>query len=207
MSEPASRAEKIDRVTPELLNWHVLDDRIKTRSDAYAVVREGRRVLIDPLPLVDEALEQLGQVEAICLTGSCHQRSAWRYRKRFGAKVHAPEGAEGLEEQPDAWYRKGERPAGDLLAIHAPGPAAAHYALLLESGGGTLFCADILYREDGDLAFVPDQHQDDPRRTRVTARGFLDLRFTTLCPSHGAPLTEGTHAAIRRTLEADLQRR
>ena len=207
MSEPNSRAEKIDRVTPELLNWHVLDDRIKTRSDAYAVVREGRSVLIDPLPLVDEVLEQLGRVEAICLTGSCHQRAAWRYRKRFSVPVHAPEGAEGLEEQPDAWYRKDERPAGGLLAIHAPGPAAAHYALLSERGGGALFCADILYRQNGGIAFVPDQYQDDARRTRDTARSFLELRFTTLCFSHGAPLTENPHGAIRAALEADLQRR
>lgn len=205
MSEPKNRADRIDRVRPGILNWHVLDDRIEFRSDAYAVVRGGRAVLIDPLPLTARSLEELGTVEAICLTGSCHQRSAWRYRKHFGVKVHAPEGSEGLEEQPDALYRDGDRLPGDLVAVHAPGPTGRHYALHLETGDGTLFCADVLYREEGRVGFIPDRYQDDPKRTRDTARRLLDLRFAVLCFSHGAPLAEDPHGAIRRALEEDQE--
>src|SRR5213593_3184800 len=101
MSEPKSRARDIVTVAPGILNWHLKDERIGgARSDAHAVRRAGRTVLIDPLPLARSALERLGRVEAICLTGSCHQRSAWRHRKLFGAPVYAPKGAEGLEETP-----------------------------------------------------------------------------------------------------------
>lgn len=206
MSEPRNRARKLHEVVPGLLHWTVHDDRIDHRSDAHAVEEGGRTVLIDPLPLADEALERLGKVEAICLTGSCHQRSAWRYRRHFGAKVYAPAGAQGLEEDPDVRYAKGQRLPGGLVAIHAPGPTEAHFAFHLEREPGMLFCADILMNEDGKLSFVPAEYQDEPERTRETARRFLELRFAILCFDHGAPLTKDPRAAIRKALEAGRPR-
>ncbi|HXH28294.1 MAG TPA: MBL fold metallo-hydrolase, partial [Candidatus Polarisedimenticolia bacterium] len=203
MSEPKSRARTIERVSPDILNWHLQDERIGSRGDAYAVLQGKRSVLIDPLPLTDTALAELGAVEAICLTGSCHQRSAWRYRTRFGVKVHAPEGAEGLDETPDAWYVAGGLLPGGLEAVHAPGPTEVHFALHLPRGDGVLFCADVLVRDGDRLHFVPDEYQDAPAVTRDTARRFLDLRFGVLCCSHGGALTRDPHAAIKRLLEEE----
>ena len=201
MSEPKSRARKIDPVAPGILHWGLRDDRIGSMSDAHAVRQAGRSVLIDPLPLVDGALPGLGRVEAICLTGSCHQRSAWRYRKRFGALVYAPKGAEGLEEPPDIWYRKEDLLPGGLRAVHAPGPTEVHYAFHLERGRGALFCADILVHDGKRVRFVTDAYQDDPKRTRRTARRLLALRFGVLCFDHGPPVTRNAHAAILEALE------
>src|ERR1044071_4995313 len=79
MSEPRSKARTIEKVAPGILNWLLHDDRIDYRSDAHAVVLRGKTVLIDPLPLTSAALGRLGKVEAICLTGSWHQRAAWTY--------------------------------------------------------------------------------------------------------------------------------
>ena len=81
MSEPQAQAKKITKIAPGILHWTLKDDRIDFRSDAFAVEEEGRLVLIDPLPLTRSALKRLENVQAICLTGSCHQRSAWRYRR------------------------------------------------------------------------------------------------------------------------------
>jgi glyoxylase-like metal-dependent hydrolase (beta-lactamase superfamily II) len=203
MSEPKSRARTIERVSPDILNWHLQDDRIGSRGDAYAVVQGKRCVLIDPLPLAETALAELGTVEAICLTGSCHQRSAWRYRKQFGVKVYAPERAEGLEEAPDAWYVAGDQLPGGLEAVHAPGPTEVHFALHLSRGDGALFCADVLVRDGERLRFVPDEYQDAPKRTRDTARRFLDLRFGVLCCSHGGPLSRDPHGAIKKLLQEE----
>ena len=135
MSEPKGRALMTKTVAPGILNWHLRDERIGgARSDSHAVKRAGKIVLIDPLPLSKSALAKLGNVEAICLTGSCHQRSAWRYRKLLGVKVYAPKGAMGLEEKPDVWYRKGQILPGGLKAVHAPGPTEVHYAFHRASG-------------------------------------------------------------------------
>jgi len=203
MSEPKSRVKKIDTIVPGVLHWSLHDDRIDANSHAYAVQGGGKTVLIDPLPLEESALPALGKVEAICITDACHQRSAWRYRKQFGVKVYAPEGVEGLEEKPDIWYREGDTLPGGLKAIHAPGMTATHHAFHLERGGGALFCADLLTHEKGKIAFLPDQYQADPKRTRETVRKFLDLEFATLCFDHGDPITKEPHAAIRKALKED----
>lgn len=197
MSEPTARASKFTRVAPGLLHWTLHDDRIDFRSDAHAV--RGRRgaVLIDPLPLTDAALARIGKVEAICLTGSCHQRSAWRYRRLLGVRVYAPHGARGLLEKPDVAYADGARLPGGLVAVHAPGPTRVHYALHRTAGRGIVFCADVLTRRGAGVRFIDDAYQDAPRVTRASARTLLRLRFGILCFDHGAPMMHGAKAAIR----------
>src|SRR5437867_3939630 len=131
MSEPKNRAARVDRVVPGVLHWAVKDDRIGGFwSDSYAVKTDEGTVLIDPLPLTATALKSLGKVTAICLTGGFHQRSAWRYRKRFKAPVWVPKQAKGLEEKPDRRYGPDAALPGGLKALHAPGPTGPHYLLL-----------------------------------------------------------------------------
>ncbi|HEX9400090.1 MAG TPA: MBL fold metallo-hydrolase [Anaeromyxobacter sp.] len=206
MSEPSRTAARVERVAPGILHWTVPDDRIGFRSDAYAVEGDGGTVLVDPLPLSERALASLGAVSAIVLTIQSHQRSAWRYRARFGAKVHAPAGAEGLEEEPDAWYEDEAALPGGLRALHAPGPCDASYALLL--GGGrrapVAFVGDLVTREGSRaLAFVPDRYQDAPRATRESVRRLAEERIAVLCPGHGAPLRKGGRAALAAALARD----
>lgn len=210
MSEPKSEARSLRGIVPGVHGWHVLDDRIDARSDAYAVVEGPAVVLIDPLPLSARALDslsKLGRVEAICLTGSCHQRSAWRYRALFGAKLLAPEASRGLEGDPDLFYTAGQVLPGGLRAIHAPGPTESHYVLHSPVRGGVVFCADVLVHPGhGRLRFVTDEYQDEPARTRATASKILDLDFRTLCPAHGAPMTRGAKRAVRDALTKDARR-
>lgn len=200
MSEPKARAKRIQTVVPGILNWHVHDDRIDSRSDAHAIRRATTSVLIDPLPLSRERLDRLGAVEAICLTGSCHQRSAWRFRRILRVPVFAPKGADGLEEDPDETYRGGDVLPGGLEAIHAPGPTRVHFAFYLARGRGALFCADILMNDGRAVRFIDPDYQDEPKRARTTARAFLERRFSVLCFDHGAPVTRGAHASIRKAL-------
>lgn len=207
MSEPRTRAKTIQQVVPRVFRWHIKDERIgDTESDAYAVRDGDALVLIDPLPLefrAEAALARIGRLVAVCLTGSCHQRSAWRYRKKFGSKIYAPREAEGLEGKADAYYEGGESLPGGLTAVHAPGPAEAHYAFL-RPRGGVLFCSDLLMNAGRKgLRFVSDEYQDDPARTRESVRKLLDLKFRVLCFAHGAPLTEGARQAIREALRKD----
>ena len=206
MSEPTTHATELETVRPDLLHWWVHDDRIDHRSDAWAILHDGRLVLIDPLPMTEpvlEALEAQGQPVAICLTGSCHQRSAWRLRKRFGIKVYAPQNAEGLEEIPDVDYAEGVALPGGLVPVHAPGPTEVHYALHLDRDEGALFCADVLKQQGEGLGFIEAAYQDAPARTRDSARRFLDLKFGVLCPAHGPAVTHRPKEAIRRALEQD----
>ena len=83
MSEPSTKANSIETISAGILHWTIQDKRINNRSDSYAIELPEGTVLIDPLPLTDEALQQLKNVMAICLTGRFHQRSAWRYQTYF----------------------------------------------------------------------------------------------------------------------------
>ena len=114
MTEPITTARDVVKLTSEIFHWSLTDDRIKFRSDAFAVSDGQRVVLIDPLPLEEPAMRKMGKVEAICLTRACHQRSAWRLRKETGARIYAPQGSKDLEEKPDVTYAPGEPLPGDL---------------------------------------------------------------------------------------------
>ncbi|MEN8261799.1 MAG: MBL fold metallo-hydrolase [Pseudomonadota bacterium] len=202
MSEPKAIAPDAEEVVPGIWHWTVHDDRIDDESDAHAVVKAGRVTLIDPLRLGEESLRRLGTVEAICLTAACHQRSAWRYRKQFGAKVCAPKGTRLMEEAPDVRYGAGDRLPGGLQAIHTPGPENAHYALWLSREPGVLFCPDLLmHTAEGELAFIPAEYHEDPAATRASVRHLLDLPFSVLCFDHGRPITNDPHGALRQVLK------
>ncbi len=203
MSEPKARAGEIERVAPGVWHWWVWDDRIDFRSDAHAVNGDRGKVLIDPLPLAPGALAALGRVEAICLTAACHQRSAWRYRRRFGVRVHAPEGTRPMEEEPDVRYRDGDSLPGGLRAVRTPGPEAAHYALWRRRRPAVVFCPDLVVAtEEGTLALMPADLHESPRATRRSIRRLARLPASILCLDHGAPLTGGVAAALAAALRA-----
>jgi glyoxylase-like metal-dependent hydrolase (beta-lactamase superfamily II) len=207
MPEPKGTAKLVGEVIPRVYRWTMHDDRIDSQSDSYAVVDGGHIVLIDPLPMATQALAKLGTVQAILLTASCHERAAWRYRRQLKVPVHAPAGAVDFEEDPDFWYDQGDHLAGNLIAIHSPGPTEAYYSFYLERDGGVVFCGDLLtnYGDEG-LAFVPDEYQDDPPRIRESVRHLLSLEFKTLCPNHGEPMMSGAKKAIREALKRDADR-
>lgn len=208
MSEPKARAHKTREVVPGIHQWSVHDERIDAESNAYAVVREdGAVVLIDPLPIDEQALRRLGNVEAIVLTAGNHQRSAWRLRKRFQVPVWAPQGAQGLEEPADVAYTSGDSLPGGLIAYQTPGPTEAMYVLWLERPHSVVFLSDLLtHEEPGTPRFVPSQYQDEPWRTRTSIRRVLEhLPVETVCFAHGEPILKGGAEALRRALEEDTE--
>ena len=206
MSEPKSEAKRLEPVSPDLWRWHVADDRIEgAESDAYALVDAGRVVLIDPLPIDAALLERLGKIEAIVLTAPNHQRSAWRFRRRFGAKVYAPESDVVMDEAADHTYSGGDLLPGGLMAFHAPGPAEATHALWLERPVGVVFVSDLLTREHRHTpTFIPAQWQKSPARTRASVRRLLDdLPFEVACFAHGPPVVHDARRAVEAALDTD----
>jgi len=209
MSEPSGHARKIVRVLPTVHRWRVRDDRHGGReADAYAVVNAGRVTLIDPLPVDEEALRRLGRVTAIVLTCANHQRSAWRFRRAFGAVVHAPEGPTvgtepgQLEEEPDFRYSGGDALPNGLTAFHTPGPTEAMYALWLDKPRSVVFLADLLVHDGSGTPRLPDARaQEAPERTRASLQRLIDhLPVEVVCFTHGVPICSDGRLAIERAL-------
>ena len=202
MSEPKAVAEEIQEVAPGLWHWHVEDDRIGGYlSAAHALAADGGMVLVDPLPAASTALAELGEVTAICLTSGGHQRSAWRYRRQFGAPVWGPALAETFEEEPDHRYGDGDALPGGLRAVFTPGAGTTQHTLLSGGHPGIAFVPDLLAKPLGeDLVLVPSEYMHDPAEARRSVERLLDLPFETLCLSHGVPVVENAKAAVRACL-------
>lgn len=204
MSEPKNRADRVEVVDEDLgvFYWTVEDDRLGGfLSTAYALKRDEGTVLVDPLPLAPEAMEELGEIQAIVLSTGSHQRSAWRLRGELGVPVWAPALAQELDEEPDERYGHSMVLPGDLVAFAAPGPTAANHALIHEDYVG--FLGDLVVSpRGGPLALTPDEWLHDPIQTRETVRLLLEQSIDVLCPSHGVPVTEDAQERLREALEA-----
>jgi glyoxylase-like metal-dependent hydrolase (beta-lactamase superfamily II) len=202
VSEPNAVAETAEEVVPGIWHWHLADDRIGGYiSSAHAVHGEDGVVLIDPLPLAAKPFAGLGDVAAICLTTSSHQRSAWRLRRELGVRVWAPSGLKEADEEPDETYEEGDSLPGGLQPVFSPGPGTRQHSLLLDRGGGALFTSDLFVNAADGVALVPVEYMHDPEEARRTAGRLLDLDFTVLCTGHGLPITDDPKAAIRAALD------
>jgi glyoxylase-like metal-dependent hydrolase (beta-lactamase superfamily II) len=196
-------ASEIEQVVPGVWHWHLLDERIGGFiAAAHAVDADEGTVLVDPLPLVEDQFQRLGQVSAICLTTSSHQRSAWRLRRELGVPVWAPAASQEVEEEPDERYSEGDPLPAGMQAIFTPGAGTTQHSLL-HGGTRVLFVPDLFVRQPGGaLALIPAEYAHDPEQARQTAERLLDLEFSILCIGHGTPVTEEPKAAIRAALAA-----
>jgi len=199
MAEPREVAQRVDEVVPGVWEWSVRDDRIGgSRTFAHALEDEAGAILIDPLPLVPEALARLGSAQAIVLTTPGHQRSSWRLRRELGAPVWAPRGSEEIDERPDHEYWQGDPLPGGLRAIFTPGAGTRQQSLL---HGRVLFVPDLLLREDGgELEVIPAEYAHDEPQARETLQALLAEDFDVLCLAHGATVTDDPKGAIRTAL-------
>ena len=204
MSAELAVADAVREVVPGVWHWNVHDPRIDFISSSHAVSSEGGVVLIDPMPLQEQALARLGAVEAICLTAGSHQRAIWRYRRELGAPISAPALSKTLGENPDVRYGDGDLLPGGLRAVFTPGAGTTAHTLLLDRDGGIAFVGDlVLGVGDGRLRFVSDRYLHDPAEARRSARRLLDLPFAILCLGHGEPILDDPKAEIRALLERD----
>jgi glyoxylase-like metal-dependent hydrolase (beta-lactamase superfamily II) len=207
MSEPMTIARSVTEIVPGLFHFKIDDERIKTQSDAYALVANGRVALIDPIPLEPERLARLGKLEAIVLGTPSHQRAAWRYRREHQAKVYAPEGWTDLEEKPDVTFKAGDTLPFGLKPLHAPGPGAAHYVFHIAKAPGVLLCTDLWHVGAKGVEFLPDKYMGDPGKARESARRLLEIDFDILCFGHGDPIMKDARKALADVVRLDAETR
>lgn len=203
MTEPREVARTLDEVVGGVYHWRIRNADIGGAvSSSHAVVTGRECVLVDPVGLDPRALEELPPPTAIVLTATCHQRSAWRYRRELDVEVWLPAGARPGDEPPDHEYDDGDVLPGGLHALHTPGPERAHYSLLLERDGGVLFVSDLVGNDEADeLDLIPPEYQDDPAEAIRSLERLVELPFEVLCLDHGTPVLHDPKGAIRRALE------
>jgi glyoxylase-like metal-dependent hydrolase (beta-lactamase superfamily II) len=200
MSEPKGVAEHVEEIVPGVWHWRLRDERI---GGDWGCSHAADGVLIDPHRLAADALTRLGEIEAIVLTTSSHQRAAWRLRRELGVPVYVPAATKQVDEEPDQRYGEGDALPGGLHAVFTPGAGTTQHSLLLTRDAGVLFTPDLFIRPpDAPLEWVPFEYMHDPEEARRSAERLLGLEFDVLCMAHGAPLVGGARDALRALVHA-----
>jgi hypothetical protein len=198
VAEPDTVAESAEEIVPGVWHWRLRDNRIGGHWGAGHAVPG---VLIDPHPLAPAAFARLGELKAVVLTTSSHQRSAWRLRRELGLPVYLPAASRQIDEEPDVRYEEGDELPGGLQAYFTPGAGTTQHSLLLPGEPGVLFTPDLfVHAPGGPLELVPAEYMHDPEQARQTAERLTDLDFDVLCTAHGAPLVGGAKQALRELL-------
>lgn len=194
-----TRADEIHRVTPHLFVWQAYEPAVKCDLTSAALKTDAGLVLVDPILLADEALDELmaeGTPVLIVCTNANHARAAGEYRKKFGVKVLAHRDASpGLEVTPDEWLDDNTRLIDALDVCSLPGGSPGEVGLRC----GDIVCLGdaVIHLPDHGFAILPEKYCTDVKLLRQSLQKLLRWEFSVLTFAHGLPLT--TQARDRLT--------
>jgi hypothetical protein len=179
--------------------WQAYDPSVKCPLSSCAIGTAAGLILVDPIPLGEDALSELagvGSPAAIVLTNGNHGRAAAAWRDRFGIPVLAPvDAGPDLGVTPDATLADGEFAPGDLRVIALPGAGPGEIGLV---GAGVLCLGDaVINIAPEGLRLLPERYCSDARRLPISLRKLLSCEFDVVTFAHGTPLV----AQARQLLE------
>lgn len=185
-------AEEVQRVTDSLYFWQAYEPAVRVDLSCCAVRGTDGWVLIDPILLAEEALDELlavAQPACIFLTNGNHARAAEYFRERFSVPVLAHADAEAeLGIAVDRFVKEGETVGGDGRVIELAGASPGEIALLSASG---LHLGDaLIHLEPDGFAFLPDKYCTDAKKLRQNLRKLLNVEITLMTFAHGLPLLD-----------------
>lgn len=196
------RADEFHAVRPGLFVWQAYEPAVKAELTSCARVTARGLVFIDPIPLAEEALDELAAAAppaAIVLTNGNHARAANEFRARFSIPLHAhAEAAAALEIPVDHALADGDLVLDALTVIALPGAGAGEIAL---HGGGALHVGDaLIHLPPHGFAPLPDKYCADARELRRSLGKLLPFPFEVLTFAHGLPLVARARQRLAQLL-------
>lgn len=194
-------ADELQQVTPSLWHWQVYEPAVKTDLSCCALATRAGLYFVDPLPLAEEALEELvtrARPAGVIVTSANHERAAADYGRRSGVPLFAhADAGQGF----DAKIEEGSRIGDALEVIEIPGAAEGEIALHTDADGGLLVVGDALINlEPHGFTFLPEKYCADAALMRQSLRKLLELEFRVLCFAHGTPLVSKAHERLAALL-------
>jgi glyoxylase-like metal-dependent hydrolase (beta-lactamase superfamily II) len=206
MSEPKAVAKEVEAVAKGVHVWTVSDDRIGGAPSTAVAVEEspGQVVVINPVRLEPGALQRLGRVTAILLTGAKHLRSAPHFREATAAPVWAPANADLGDLTADETFSEGNEVPGGLKVIGLPGPSEDESAFHLKRAGGVMIIGDALMNipAHGGFQVLPPDHNPDVEKTKKSCKKLLDYEFEVMVFGHGEPIRKDARARLEQLLRS-----
>jgi len=178
-------------VRPGLFHWQGYEPEVKCDCSSTALVTEAGLIFIDPIPLVDAALQDLvaesfSAPAAVVLTSGNHQRESLALAKRFGIPIFAPENA-GDEILADQRFHSGDPVAG-MKSIALPGFGPGETAFLHE--GGLIFGDALINLEPKGLRLLPEKYREDKKQSLRSLAALGELKPEVLLFAHGHPIIQ-----------------
>ena len=182
--KPALEIQVIHR---GLAYWSVYDPSVKTELCCCAFETSDGIVICDPVPLAEEAREELFTGRNPCgilLTSANHDRDSAAWAQHYGVEIWAHTAARG-HVQATRWFEDGETVFG-AKAISLDGFAVGETAFWRD---GLLFLGDaLIHIEPYGFAMLPDKYCEDPKAARESLKKLLPCPAETLTFAHGLPI-------------------
>jgi glyoxylase-like metal-dependent hydrolase (beta-lactamase superfamily II) len=198
-----ARAEEFQTLREDLYFWQAYDASVKV--DLSCCARRTRKglVFIDPIPLREEALNELAAgcpPIAIVLTNGNHERAARGFRERFQIPISAHrEAMPGPGHCIDQPLRDGEALLDELTVVELPGASPGEIAL---HGADTLHVGDaLIHLPPHGLSVLPDKYCSDPGELLRSLGKLLRFPFDTLTFAHGLPVMTQARQRLSHLIE------
>lgn len=196
-------AEEIQPVVDGLWFWQAYQPAVKVDCSSCALQVGSQLVLVDPIPLSPDALEELmahGVPAAIIATNGNHDRAIESLRRQLGVPVFAhAQAAPALELPVDRFLEDGEEILPGLGAISLPGAAPGEIALF-DARGWLVLGDAVIHLEATGLSLLPDKYCEDARQLRRSAQKLLRFPVEVLTFAHGLPLVSRARARLEALL-------
>jgi len=201
-----ARADELQAVSDTLFHWSVYDPSCKCEVDSIAVKVASGLVVVDPVPLDDEAWAELtvaSPLRAILITSGNHARNAESLRQKHSVPIVTSIGAHKALAPlvPDVTLLDNELIYG-ASAISVPGGGPGETAFLFAEGVLVLGDAVINLDSEKGLQLLADKYCEDPRELRRSLGKLADLQFHTLAFAHGTPVTQRAKEKLRALISA-----
>jgi hypothetical protein len=202
----------ITEIAPGLFHWTARHPGIGTDVSSYWLPEE--QVLIDPLAPAEgiDWFESDGGAapRTVLLTNRHHWRSCGELIERYGVTVRAsrPGMHEFGPDRPVEPFDFGDEVVPGITA-HEVGGICPDESALHAQARSALAVADgvVRWRQDGELAFMPDNLMDDPEHDKAAMLAaytrLLDLEFEHLLLAHGTPEVGNGREALREFVERE----
>lgn len=210
----------LTKLMPQLFTWAEIHGA--SRNQVYNwnsfLVQDGSnsvRVLIDPLPLsVDEIqqIDRLGTPTHLMLTCAYHERSLTEFKRKWDCQILVHENqVDEVKFTFDDTFADRDM-LWDLLEVVRV-PNVRHreeVCFYLKNHKGALIIGDLLSggrRDsgilDGKVGFNAPEYLVGLAEARLSLRVLLNFEFNLMCFGHGSPVVRDAKDVLRHFIESD----
>lgn len=192
-------------ISDQILSWSHYEPSLRFLAGFCAVRTPEGVLLIDPLPMDQEALcqlERFGVPKAILITNANHERASLEMQQKWGIPRLASERA-SLQLKADQSLNDGQTLFGTLRILQLPGAGIGEIAVI-QTGSFCIFGDFLIHLTPGRLKLLPEKYCENPVLARASLPRLRGLEVPWLLFAHGSPLHDQGSRQLQKFLEEEI---